>query len=88
MQSTGTITGTKHLVYRCFKCGRVLTCIDINKAWDASDGHLAHMPLCVCGSRHVSPTNAKLWEELLLPRIWKLWWVKIVTPWLKAKFAK
>jgi hypothetical protein len=47
-----------------------------------------HPELCPCGSRQFSPGNTKWYEELLFPSIWKLWFVRIFLPWLKAKLGR
>jgi hypothetical protein len=82
------LSNLKYLLYRCYKCGRVITKLDIQAIWSIPPppkGCNDHVPLCPCGSRHVSPSNAKLWEELILPRIWKLWWYEVVLPWWKNR---
>lgn len=72
-----------YLVYRCYRCGRLLTNLEILKKWEkAEDNGGTVLGLCPCGSRHITPTNAKWWEELLLPRVWRVWWVFVVRPWL------
>lgn len=82
------ITGTKYLLYRCFKCGRPLTCLQIQAVWaSASKDSGKSPPLCSCGSSHISPGNAKWWEELLYPSIWKIWYHFVLKPWYKKRFA-
>ncbi len=78
----------RYFCYRCYRCGRLLTRLEIVKRWEIAEKDLSvpHLTICPCGSRHLSPTNPKWWEELLYPRVWKLWWVEAVTPWLKTKF--
>jgi DNA-directed RNA polymerase subunit RPC12/RpoP len=57
-------------VYRCERCGRLVTRLAIRKAWAAAGS----MAVCSCGSRRISPTNPSLWEELTSPAIWKQAW--------------
>lgn len=58
--------------YRCYLCGRLITRLEIANAWSEKRANL-----CTCGSGKIAPTNPKLWEELFLPRVWKLWWSDI-----------
>jgi DNA-directed RNA polymerase subunit RPC12/RpoP len=60
-------TDRLYYCYRCFSCGRLITKLEVLAAREAD-----RINLCPCGSRTVRPTNAKIWEELLLPRCWKL----------------
>lgn len=53
--------------YRCFDCARLITKIEVIEARGRGD-----LALCRCGSRKVKPTNPTVWEELFLPRCWKL----------------
>jgi hypothetical protein len=78
----------RHLAYRCYRCGRPITCLEIVAAWEKAEKHpeSPSMNLCACGSRHITPTNFTLLEELTTPRIWKLWFHRVLIPWLKAKF--
>ena len=70
-----------HLAYRCVACHRVLTCLEIVATWERYEASgETSKGLCVCGGSKISPTNPTLWEELTTPRIWKLWWVKVVRP--------
>lgn len=78
----------KYLIMRCYKCGRLITCFEILHAWSQPPppaGCGDHAPICPCGSRHVNPSNPKLWEELFLPRVWKVWLFKVVLPWFKKR---
>jgi len=61
------LTDRLHYVYRCKSCGRLITKLEILEARFAR-----RVNLCVCGGKVVSPTNALWWEELFLPRCWKL----------------
>ena len=74
-----------YLVYRCTLCHRLITCLEIVARWEGLEASRG-VPngLCPCGSSKISPTNPKLWEELFLPRVWKLWWVEIAKPALKT----
>lgn len=69
----------RYLAYRCYVCGRLLTRYEIYDRWDRGESD----NLCPCGSNKISPTNPKLWEELFLPRVWRLWWFGVVIPWLR-----
>ena len=81
----------RYLCYRCHRCARLLTKLEILDKWtkyeaenEANSGlGKVKKALCSCGSQHIVPTNAKLWEELLLPRVWKLWWYEVFLPWVK-----
>lgn len=53
--------------YRCHLCQRLLTKLEILEARAAG-----RLNLCPCGSRKIQVTNPKMWEELFLPRVWKL----------------
>ena len=74
----------RYLCYRCYKCGRLLTRLEILKKWREAEkyvgeaGEAIRASLCPCGSRHISPTNPTLREELFLPRVWKLWWKEVL----------
>jgi hypothetical protein len=71
---------------RCQSCHRLLTRINIVDTWNRWEkGNLIQKALCPCGGNRLSPTNPLLWEELFLPRVWKLWWVEIARPWLEEK---
>jgi hypothetical protein len=75
-----------YLVMRCYRCGRLITKLEILRVWDkAEKSGGVHPSLCPCGSRHVSPTNPKLWEELFLPRVWKLGFYEVFLPWLRSR---
>jgi len=54
-------------VYRCHACGRLITKIEI---LEQREEHRA--TICPCGSKAIRTTKAKIWEELLLPRCWRL----------------
>lgn len=80
---------TKYLFYRCFKCGRGMTCLEMIRKWEKAErSDKPALDLCTCGSRQFAPGNPKLWEELFRPSIWKLFYVKVFLPWLKAKLSK
>ena len=66
MGLSGTTDGL-HWVYRCASCGRLITKLEVLEGRAAGNANL-----CPCGSKTVRPTNARVWEELLLPRCWKL----------------
>lgn len=76
----------RHLVYRCYKCGALLTKYEILDIWERAEATLETViGLCKCGSRMIQPTNAKLWEELFLPKVWKVWWRDVAKPWLSKR---
>jgi hypothetical protein len=75
------ITEPRHLLYRCFKCGSLMTSLAIQDKWRKMDGVGSNPPLCPCGSSHFNPGNAKWWEEIIFPSIWKLWYVKVWPTW-------
>ncbi len=66
--------------YRCGNCKRLITKLEILAAWDAA----VSAALCPCGGRTIRPTNPKLWEELLLPRVWRTWYTYVLQPWMNA----
>jgi hypothetical protein len=78
-----------YLCYRCHRCKRLLTKLEILDKWSEYEAELKANPgltstksaLCVCGSRHIVPTNPLWWEELLYPRVWRLWWHEVILPW-------
>jgi DNA-directed RNA polymerase subunit RPC12/RpoP len=83
----------RHLLYRCYRCTRILTSLEIERSWakgeKANEGvpvenQVAHPQSCPCGSRHLTPTNASLWEELTRPSIWWLWYKRVFLPWLRG----
>lgn len=56
-----------HYCYRCYICGRLITKLEILEAHAAK-----RINLCPCSSKQVQITNPSKWEELSLPRCWKL----------------
>lgn len=60
-------TDRLHYVYRCKGCMGLITKLEILES-----RYQQQVNLCACGGRTVSPTNAKWWEELLYPKLWKL----------------
>ena len=77
----------KYLVYRCFSCGRLITKLELEATWTrAEQSDTEQKGVCPCGGGQLRPSNAKLWEELLLPRVWRLWVQEVVWPWIRAKF--
>jgi len=76
----------RYLCYRCYICGRLITKLDLVRVWTAAEkAGVDQKSVCPCGSGKLSPTNPKLWEELLLPRVWRLWLQEVVWPWVKGK---
>lgn len=61
------VTDRLYWCYRCRACTRLITKLEVISAQS-----MGRANLCPCGSKTVSPTNPKWWEELLLPRCWKL----------------
>lgn len=47
-------------------CGRALTKLEILE-------RMQHGPICPCGNNSWKSSNFKLWEELILPRSWKMY---------------
>ena len=80
----------KYLCYRCYRCGRLLTKLEIIDKWheNEKDVSVVRSALCSCGSRHITPTNPKWWEELLLPRVWWLWALEVFMPWYTKRADK
>lgn len=75
-----------YLLYRCIACRRLLTKLDIIAEWERVErAQEQSRGICPCGGSRVSPTNATLWEELTIPRVWKLWWSEVVLPWWRAR---
>lgn len=77
MGKEGT-TDHLHLVYRCYSCARLITKLEVLEARAAGQ-----VELCPCGSKMVRPTNAKIWEEIFLPRCWALiyaYYMKKIAP--------
>jgi hypothetical protein len=76
-----------YLCYRCYRCGRLLTRRSILARWEAAEksGGNSSAAICACGSRHISPSNPTLSEELRMPSIWVLWLTDVVWPWLRGK---
>jgi hypothetical protein len=70
----------RYLLYRCYNCQRLITKLEIIDRWEKAEAGNPENGVCPCGSGKISPTNAKLWEELFLPRVWKLWWNEIARP--------
>lgn len=69
-----------HLAYRCTKCRRLLTKLEIISTWEKAEREGVSRGLCPCGGSRISPSNPTLSEELLLPRVWKLWFYEILLP--------
>jgi hypothetical protein len=86
MKTTVDPSRLRYLCYRCYRCGRLLTKGEILGKWAKAeqDPTVVHSALCRCGSRHISPTNPSLWEELTKPRVWRLWWDYVLVPWLRT----
>lgn len=86
----------RYLMYRCHKCGKPITALQIEAAWKKAEKfnegkpvkEQKHGDMCVCGSRHVTPSNASWFEELTRPSIWRLWTRRVVWPWLKEKLGR
>jgi len=75
----------RFLCYRCHRCGRLLTKLQILDKWHEAEKDVTktNMGLCACGSRHINPSNPTLWEELTHPSVWRLWYYEVLLPWLK-----
>jgi hypothetical protein len=81
---------TKYLYFRCGKCGRGITCYQLVASWEKAEqsDRPAALQVCSCGSRQLSPSNPKWYEELLYPSVWKLWYKRVFLPWWAAKRNK
>jgi hypothetical protein len=80
----------RYLVFRCYRCKRILTKLQILDKWlsaEADGPRKGHNALCVCGSRHIVPTDLTAWEEITTPRVWVLWFYEVLVPWLRKKLA-
>lgn len=67
----------RYPVYRCEKCKRLLTRLEIVAKWEraeAAASQPATIALCACGGGRISPANPTLWEELTSPRLWRQAW--------------
>ena len=55
----------EYLLYRCFKCGRLLTAIEVEAIWDNAEKDTSKTvaAICPCGSSKISPTNMTPEEE-------------------------
>ena len=74
---------TTYLCYRCLACHRLITRYDILRAWEEAKS----AALCPCGGGKISPSNPTLWEEITLPRVWRLWWGEVFLPWLRKRLG-
>lgn len=65
-----------YLLYRCFKCGDVLTALEIEKIWGEAEKDTTKTvaALCPCGSSKVTPTNLTPEEEKKYEHWWQ--WVR------------
>ena len=76
----------KYLLFRCYKCGRLITKYQMLDIWQEAELADADVKgLCPCGSGRISPGNATVWEELTRPDVWLVWWLDVALPWLKRK---
>lgn len=77
----------RFLCYRCYRCGRLMTKYEILDKWEAAEKDISvvRSALCRCGSRHITPANPTLSEELTNPRIWALWYKDVFLPWLRKR---
>jgi SAM-dependent methyltransferase len=70
-------------------CGRGMTCLEMERRWKKAEARAdGNAELCPCGSRQFRPANPRLWEELLFPGIWRLWYHRVLKPWLAAKLGQ
>ena len=75
-----------YLLYRCITCRRLLTKLEIIGEWERLERTKEQTKgICPCGGSRISPANATVWEELITPRIWKLWWSEVVLPWWRSR---
>ncbi len=81
----------RYLLYRCEKCNRILTALQIEARWAKGEKrnegrpteNQVHPQCCPCGSRHMSPTNATWFEEMTSPAILRVWLLRVVLPWVR-----
>lgn len=77
---------TDYLTYRCYTCGRLITALDLESMWEkAEQSEETLASICPCGSRRLCPGNPKWWEEILFPRVWKLFFVRVLLPRLRGE---
>jgi len=57
-----------YITNRCDACRRAITKLEVLASFQRG------RTVCPCGSNRFKVSNFKLWEQLLLPRSWKLWW--------------
>ncbi len=66
-------TDTYHYLYRCTGCKALLTKVEMIRKWRAAEANSEEaLIICACGGNRISPSNAKWYEELLLPAMWEL----------------
>lgn len=64
----------RYPVYRCEKCKRLLTRLEIVRKWEKAEAEpniTASIALCVCGSGRISPTNLTQDEENRFGSYWQ-----------------
>lgn len=58
--------------WRCLKCGRMCTGLEMNRALGIEGTGTA----CTCGAIRYSPVNFR-WYWWLLPRVWKFAYLRV-----------
>jgi len=63
----------RHLCYRCFSCGRLMTALQIEKVWEGAerDTDRTVVGLCPCGGSKVTPTNPTPEETKKYESLWQ-----------------
>lgn len=62
-----------YLLYRCFKCGRLLTALEIERVWATAEKDTSKtvVGICPCGSSKIQPTNMTPEEKEELLHWWQ-----------------
>lgn len=63
-------TGTDYDFYRCQRCYRLLTQLEIVHNLEHRHGQL-----CPCGAMKIAPVNLQF-KDMVLPRVWRFAWVR------------
>lgn len=55
----------EYLLYRCFKCGSLLTALEVEDAWANAEKDVSKTvaAICPCGSSKITPSNMTPEEE-------------------------
>jgi hypothetical protein len=63
-------TGHDYDFYRCQRCYRLLTQLEVVAGLQVRQGRL-----CPCGAMKISPVNLQL-RDMVLPRVWAFAWIR------------